>query len=58
MEGDPSQGVGRYSRNEAGDVTGIELRFGKLTLGLLGAKGGGSAQLNAPVASVSSDTWH
>ena len=58
VEADPSQGVGRYSRNEAGDVTGIERRLGRLTLGFIGAKGGGSAQLNTPVASVSSDTWH
>ncbi|MEI6715772.1 MAG: autotransporter outer membrane beta-barrel domain-containing protein [Verrucomicrobiota bacterium] len=58
LEADASRGFGGYSRSEAGDVTGLERRFGRLTIGLIGAKGGGSAQLRSPAAAVSSDTWH
>jgi len=51
-------GEGSSSRSSAGNVTGLERRFGALTLGLIGALGTSSTQLNEPNSSITSESWH
>jgi len=51
-------GEGGSSRSSAGNLTGVERRFGALTLGLLGALGTSSTQMNQPGASITSESWH
>ncbi|MEY5026779.1 MAG: hypothetical protein RLZZ244_2307, partial [Verrucomicrobiota bacterium] len=58
VEADPGRGFGGYSRSAGGNVSGVEVRTGRLTLGLMGARGTGGAQFGGPNASVSSDHWH
>ncbi|MCX8510625.1 MAG: autotransporter outer membrane beta-barrel domain-containing protein, partial [Chthoniobacteraceae bacterium] len=51
-------GSAGYSSNNAGNLTGVEKRFGKLTLGLTGAVGSTSSTLGLGMGSVTTDTWH
>ena len=53
-----SAGDGGSSLSNFGNVTGVERRQGHLTLGLIGALGTGSEQMNATGARISSDVWH
>jgi len=55
---DLANGDGGSSRSAFGDVTAVERRFGRLTLGFFGACGTGSTQLNLPVSKITSDSWH
>ncbi|MCX8513054.1 MAG: autotransporter outer membrane beta-barrel domain-containing protein, partial [Chthoniobacteraceae bacterium] len=55
---DLANGDGGSSRNSFGDVTSVERRFGRLTLGFFGACGTSSTQLNLPSSRISSDSWH
>jgi outer membrane autotransporter protein len=57
-EANPTLGEGGSSRSSAGNVTGVEHRFGTLTLGWLGALGTGSTQINNPESSITSESWH
>jgi len=57
-EAKPSLGEGGSTRSSTGNVTGLERRFGALTLGLLGALGTSSTQLNQPSSTVTSESWH
>ncbi|NBV84730.1 MAG: autotransporter outer membrane beta-barrel domain-containing protein, partial [Verrucomicrobia bacterium] len=45
-------------RSAYGNVTAVERRFGRLTLGFFGACGTASSQMNLPTSSISSDSWH
>ncbi|MEY5025015.1 MAG: hypothetical protein RLZZ244_543, partial [Verrucomicrobiota bacterium] len=58
VEADPARGFGGYSRSVGGNVSGVELRSGRLTLGLMGALGSGGAQFGGPTAQVRSEHWH
>ena len=53
-----SAGEGGSSLSNFGNVTGVERRQGHLTLGLIGALGTGSEQMNTAGARISSDVWH
>jgi outer membrane autotransporter protein len=55
---DLANGDGGSSRNSFGDLTSVERRFGRLTLGFFGACGTSSTQLNLPSSRISSDSWH
>lgn len=57
-EANPALGEGGSSRSSVGNVTGVERRFGTLTLGWLGALGTGSTQINNPGSSITSESWH
>ncbi|MEI6712446.1 MAG: autotransporter-associated beta strand repeat-containing protein [Verrucomicrobiota bacterium] len=58
VEANLTSGFTGLSRNEVGDVTGVERRFGRLTLGLVGATSFGSTHLSGPDSSIHSDSWH
>jgi autotransporter-associated beta strand protein len=58
VEADRSRGFSGYSRSESGNVSGLERRFGRLTLGIIGAAASGGAQIALPNSKVSSDSWH
>jgi uncharacterized protein with beta-barrel porin domain len=51
-------GDGGSTLSNGGNVTGVERRFGQLTLGLMGGAGTGSTQMNQPNSKISSDSWH
>jgi len=51
-------GEGGSSNTSVGDVTGVERRFGILTLGLMGGVGTGSTQINLPGSTITSESWH
>ncbi|RFC44792.1 MAG: Autotransporter beta-domain-containing protein, partial [Verrucomicrobia bacterium] len=53
-----SIGDGGASLSNYGNVTGVERRRGSLTLGLMGAVGSGSEQMNLTGAHISTDAWH
>jgi fibronectin-binding autotransporter adhesin len=57
-DSESSYGSAGYSSSNAGNLTGVEKRFGKLTLGLTGAVGSTSATLGLGMGSVTTDTWH
>ena len=57
-EANPTLGEGGSSRSSVGNVTGVERRFGTLTLGWLGALGTSSTQMNNPGSSITSESWH
>jgi len=57
-DSESSNGSAGYSSNNAGNLTGVEKRFGKLTLGLTGAVGSTSSTLGLGMGSVTTDTWH
>lgn len=56
--GNNSLGDQGSSLSNYGNVSGVERRLGSLALGLLGAVGGGSEQMNLTGARISSDSWH
>ena len=51
-------GDGGASTTTAGDVTGVERVFGKLTLGFMGGAGTSTTQINLPGSKITSDSWH
>jgi fibronectin-binding autotransporter adhesin len=57
-DSESSYGSAGYSSSNAGNLTGVEKRFGKLTLGLTGAVGSSSSTLGLGMGSVTTDTWH
>ena len=56
--GESSYGSAGYTSRNSGDISGVEKRFGQLTLGLTGAVGSTSATLGSGMGSVTTDTWH
>jgi hypothetical protein len=54
----PGAGEGGTSVNSFGDVTGVEKRMGRATIGMFGAVGTSSAQMSLPNSSVKSESWH
>jgi uncharacterized protein with beta-barrel porin domain len=57
-DAESSIGVAGYSGNTAGNVSGVEKRFGTVTLGISGALGSTSATFANSMGSVSTDSWH
>jgi uncharacterized protein with beta-barrel porin domain len=57
-DGSSSQGLAGYSSRNFGSISGVEHRFGDLTLGLTGAVGSTSATFKQSSSSLSTDTWH
>ncbi|NBV87312.1 MAG: autotransporter outer membrane beta-barrel domain-containing protein [Verrucomicrobia bacterium] len=57
-DGSSSLGRSGFSSNNYGNISGVEHRFGDLTLGLTGAVGSTSANFKESGASLSTDTWH
>ena len=57
-DGSSSQGLAGYSSRNYGSISGVEHRFGDLTLGLTGAVGSTSATFKQTSSSLSADTWH
>jgi autotransporter-associated beta strand protein len=57
-DGSASQGLAGYSSRNFGSISGVEHRFGDLTLGLTGAVGSTSATFKQTSSSLSTDTWH
>jgi len=57
-QGNPGLGDGGSTLSNGGNVTGVERRFGQLTLGLMGGAGTGSTQMNQPNSKITSDSWH
>ncbi len=57
-DGSTSQGLAGYSSRNFGSISGVEHRFGDLTLGLTGAVGSTSATFKQSSSSLSTDTWH
>jgi len=57
-DGSSSQGLAGYSSRNFGSISGVEHRFGDLTLGVTGAVGSTSATFKQTSSSLSTDTWH
>jgi len=56
--GSSSQGLAGYSSRNFGSISGVEHRFGDLTLGVTGAVGSTSATFKQTSSSLSTDSWH
>jgi len=56
--GESSFGSAGYTASNIGDISGVEKRFGQLTVGLMGAIGTTSATLGSGMGSVTTDIWH
>jgi autotransporter-associated beta strand protein len=54
---DASQ-TGGFSSSTNGSITGVEHVFGSVTLGVFGAAGAASEQLNRLESRITSDSWH
>jgi fibronectin-binding autotransporter adhesin len=57
-DGNAQQGLPGYSSSNYGNISGVERRFGDLTLGITGAVGSTSATFKQTNGSLSADTWH
>jgi outer membrane autotransporter protein len=57
-DADSRGGEGAVSRSSQGNATGVERRFGALTLGVMGILGTAQSQMRQPGASLTSESWH
>ncbi|MEY5026926.1 MAG: hypothetical protein RLZZ244_2454, partial [Verrucomicrobiota bacterium] len=58
LQADVAGGFGGGGVSASGNVSGVEHRFGRLTLGLFGVMQTGGLQLSGPSGSVRSESWH